>query len=98
MDLFDKIKDLCSTRDISISRLEQETQLANGSIKKWKHSYPSSDRLQKVAEYFGVSTDFLLGRTDNPDINPDEDIPFEAREELKTFIEFLKTKYKKGSV
>ena len=27
-----------------------------------------SDRLQEIADYFNVSTDYLLGRTDNPAI------------------------------
>lgn len=30
---------------------------------------PTTDTLQKLADYFNVSTDYLLGRTDNPEIN-----------------------------
>lgn len=95
MDLFNNIEVLRKKRGISVLRLEQDTGLSNGSIKKWKKTYPSADRLQKVADYFGVSTDYLLGRTENPDINPDEEIPAEAREELKNFIAYLKSKYTK---
>lgn len=28
--------------------------------------YPDSNTLSKLADYFNVSTDYLLGRTDNP--------------------------------
>ncbi|HHK6252921.1 TPA: transcriptional regulator, partial [Streptococcus pneumoniae] len=32
---------------------------------------PKSDRLQEIADYFGVSTDYLLGRTENPNLADD---------------------------
>ena len=95
MDLLDKIISLCDKKGITISRLEKETGLANGSIKKWRKAYPSADRLLRVAEYFNVSIDFLLRRTENPNIVADEGIPAEAREEYNNFVEYLKVKYKK---
>ena len=33
-----------------------------------KRNQPSAERLQQIADYFNVSTDYLLGRTDNPAI------------------------------
>ena len=33
-----------------------------------KH-YPEVRNLIILADYFGVSTDYLLGRTDNPEVN-----------------------------
>ena len=33
-----------------------------------KRNQPSAERLQQIADYFRVSTDYLLGRTDNPAI------------------------------
>lgn len=63
MNLLCRIKELCETKNISIARLEQETGLANGSIRKWEKVLPSSDRLEKVADYFNVTTDYLLGRS-----------------------------------
>ena len=35
---------------------------------KGKH-YPEVRNLMILADYFGVSTDYLLGRTDNPEVN-----------------------------
>lgn len=40
--------------------------MANSSIRKWDTQSPSSERLRKVADYFDVTTDYLLGRTDTP--------------------------------
>lgn len=64
MDLYEKIKELCKSEEISISRLETELEFGNGSIRKWGKTAPAADRLQKVADYFHVSTDYLLGRED----------------------------------
>lgn len=101
MNLFDRIKILCEEKDVSIARLEQETGLANGSIRKWSNAIPSGDRLAKVADYFNVTTDYLLGRDNLPTIAAHRtdgyghDLPPEAQEELKNYIDYLKVKYKK---
>lgn len=66
MSVKSRIKDLASTHGISIAELERKLNFANGSITKWDKQSPSSERLQAVADYFDVSTDYLLGRTDTP--------------------------------
>lgn len=63
--LYQRIKNLCSERNISISKLESDLGFGNSSIKKWeKSSSPSVDKIIKVATYFDVTTDYLLGRTE----------------------------------
>ena len=42
----------------------------NGTIVKWDKASPNSEKLSKVADYFHVSVDYLLGR----DIKPDDSI------------------------
>ncbi|MFC6179988.1 helix-turn-helix domain-containing protein [Lactiplantibacillus daowaiensis] len=64
MNTYSRIKDLANAHKISISELERTLQLSNGSISKWAKSMPNSKYLTKVADYFDVSTDYLLGRTD----------------------------------
>lgn len=65
--LYERIKKLCDDRSITITRLENECGFSNATIKKWKTvSTPGVDKVIAVARYFGVSTDFLLGRTDIP--------------------------------
>ncbi len=60
--LFDRVKELCASKGVTIFKLERELGFANASISRWKTSYPSADRLKKVADYFGVSVDDLLDR------------------------------------
>lgn len=60
--IVDIIKDLCRENGISIPKLEKEVGLSNGSIYNWNKSYPSIDKVVKVADYFDVSVDRLIGR------------------------------------
>ena len=62
----ERIKELCKKRGITVSELENRVGFGKNSIYKWKTQSPKIETLQKVAEYFEVSTDYLLGRTDNP--------------------------------
>lgn len=62
MTIVDRIKELCITKGTNMANLERELGLSKGSISKWSKSSPNSDGLQKVADYFHVSVDYLLGR------------------------------------
>ncbi|EKK0789461.1 helix-turn-helix domain-containing protein [Listeria innocua] len=106
MTAFDRVKELCKKRGIPVSKLESDVGFGKNSIYSWKQNNPSSDKLQKIADYFNVSTDYLLGRTDNPFV---DDIPQEAttlaahidpsatEEDMKKileYIDFIQQKYK----
>lgn len=56
------IKDLCENKDSSFAKLERDLGFGNGTIRNWDKNSPSVDKLQKVANYFKVSTDYLLSR------------------------------------
>ena len=58
--LYDEILILCGKSGISIARLERETGLGNGTVRRWKQSKPTAENLNRVAIYFGVSVDDLL--------------------------------------
>lgn len=62
--LIERIKLLCKEKNISIRKLEQEAGLSSGSIGKWLKSSPSLDALQKIARFFGVSLDYLVGNSE----------------------------------
>ena len=64
MTTFDIVKKLCEEQKISIVELEEKLKFSRNSLYSWKKNKPSSDKLEKVADYFDVSTDYLLGRTD----------------------------------
>jgi len=64
--LYDRIRDLCETNGTTITALEAELGFSRGSLGKLKDGRATSGgRLQKVADRFGVSVDYLLtGETD----------------------------------
>lgn len=77
---FEKIKELAKSRGTTLSALEEKLGLSRNSIYTIKSKKPSAERLQLIADYFQVSTDYLLGRTDNPRIATDIVITADGRE------------------
>ncbi len=66
MDMVSLIKKMCKEKKISLNELESAVGLGVNTIYKWDKASPSSDKLQKVADYFDVSVDYLLGRKKKP--------------------------------
>ncbi|EQB34879.1 Cro/Cl family transcriptional regulator [Virgibacillus sp. CM-4] len=64
MSLVERIKKLCDEKKVSFAEVERSTGISNGQIRRWDKSSPKIDNVTKVANYFDVSTDYLLGRTD----------------------------------
>lgn len=60
--LLDRIRELAKANGTTLWGLEKALGLGNGTIVKWDKSSPSADKLQKVADYFDVSVDYLMGR------------------------------------
>ncbi|CVX98467.1 repressor protein [Streptococcus pneumoniae] len=81
MTILDRIRSLANDRKVTLAELERNLNFSNGSLRKWETSTPSGDKIEKIADYFNVSTDYLLGRTDNPIIaNKKEQFFFEGKE------------------
>lgn len=66
------IKSLCASKKTSIKALERELGLGNGTIRRWDDSSPSYDKLQKVANYFGIKVADLTGENENKPALPQE--------------------------
>ncbi len=64
-ELLQRIKNLCNEKGLTIAELERILGFGNNIISKWDKSVPRSDKLEKLADYFNVTTDYLLGRTEN---------------------------------
>lgn len=60
MTFFERVESLRKAKKISQGKLEKELGFSNGSISKWKTSMPTPERLQKIADYFGVSIKYLM--------------------------------------
>lgn len=65
--MLDTIKELCTRRGISINDLEEALGYPKNTLYRLKRQNPGADKLEAIADYFGVTTDYLLGRTDQKD-------------------------------
>ena len=70
---FEKIKELADKQGISLNMLEENLGFSRNTIYNMKKSTPNVEWVSKIADYFNVSTDYLLGRTENPNIAKDGD-------------------------
>lgn len=60
--LYLKIKELADKKGVSLAQIERDLNFSNGIISSWKNGRASQDKLAAIADYFNVSTDYLLGR------------------------------------
>lgn len=100
----DRLKALREERRLSQLELAGRLKLSNSTISQYETTdrLPEPRILQAIADFFGVSVDYLLGRTDVrqpagqlPDdvqiwLRSTGDLLPEDREELARFIEWLK--------
>ncbi|QHQ61359.1 XRE family transcriptional regulator [Anaerocolumna sedimenticola] len=64
MDLRDRIRALANEKGMSLPDLENTLGFGNGTIVKWDKSTPNVKKLGDVADFFGVSIDYLTGRVE----------------------------------
>lgn len=57
-------------KGLSASKVSADTGISTGNISDWKkgRSMPTAIKLDILANYLDCSVDYLLGRTDNPNI------------------------------
>lgn len=88
MSLVQRIKNLCNERKITFAEVERNVGISNGQIRRWDTSSPKIENVEKVANYFDVSTDYLLGRTDKRryyELNEKDELAIQR--ELKKIID-----------
>lgn len=59
-EIFEK---LLSAHNVTSYRVSKETGIPSSTFTDWKNgrSTPKNEKLQKIAEYFGVTIDYLMG-------------------------------------
>ena len=72
MTIFERIKQLSINQGKSLSKVALELGFSENLFYRWKSSEPKAKDLAKVADYFDVSTDYLLGRTNEPKVTADQ--------------------------
>lgn len=67
----DKFFELLAKRKISNKELSSAIGVSSGNVSDWKSgkSKPNIDAISNIADYLDCSVDYLLGRTDVPEVN-----------------------------
>jgi transcriptional regulator with XRE-family HTH domain len=103
-----RIKNLRESKDLTQIKLSKILNISNSTLSQYEagNRTPSDDIKRMIADYFDVSVDYLLGRTDiikSGDKNIEtkafhnlglENLPEDAIRKVEEFIEFIKQKYK----
>lgn len=67
---------LCSERGVTAYRVCKETGITTSTLSNWKAGRytPKADKLKKIADYFGVSVEYLLtGKEDQSNVSEIKD-------------------------
>jgi transcriptional regulator with XRE-family HTH domain len=60
---------LCAKQGVSPNAVAKSLSIASGTVTNWKNgAVPQNATLKKIADYFQVSTTYLLGLTDEPSV------------------------------
>ena len=60
MLIYDKIKEICNEKGVSVRQIEIEAGLPNATINKWNDSSPTVKNLKAVADVLKVKIDKLV--------------------------------------
>ena len=105
---WERFVELCSKNNTSPNAVAKFIGISSASVTYWKNgSKPRDTALRKIADYFNVSIDYLLGKTDAPlsvsEQLSDElfalygevrDLTDEEKQKVLEFIKFTKSQRK----
>ena len=82
-----RLKQLRERKRLSQIELANILEVSNGSIIKWERNerQPDYETLEKIADFFNTSIDYLLGRSETKD-NNNVDFSFSTPQEALSFI------------
>lgn len=82
MAFLHRVLDLIASNGISKNKLLTDIHINKNSFVDWdkNKTIPGGDVVAKIADYFHVSTDYLLGRTDDPSPMGEEKAPIPISE------------------
>lgn len=102
----DRLRQLRNDLGLLQKDLAKKVKLSQQTISLYESGKrePDYDTLKKLADFFNVSVDYLLGRTDirtpittaalSRTDGYDDDLPEEAKKEIDNFKEYIREKYK----
>lgn len=80
-----RLKELRLKKGLTQKELAQKLNMQNTAISKYELNQrkPDTETLLEISKFFNVSVDYLLGRTDKKELEPDINIPQEYSDKYK---------------
>lgn len=73
-DFYKRLRDLCEQNGMTVNELAAALGLSSGSPTAWKNgTVPRVKTIERIAEYFGVSSDTLIGQKEKAPTPNSED-------------------------
>ena len=72
--MYEIFTQLCKQHGVTPYKVSKETGVSQPTLSEWKKGTytPKQDKLQKIADYFGVTLDYLMGNTHADEQTPPE--------------------------
>lgn len=69
--MINRLKELRFQKEKTQLQVQMETGIEQALLSKYENGVriPPTDTLMILADYYGVSMDYIMGRTDNPKVN-----------------------------
>lgn len=92
---YDLYLELCKEKNVTPTRAALEIGISKATPTTWKKRglTPQGETLNKIASYFGVSTDYLLGNVSEPYFHLDND---RIKREINSYSDEEKTPTQEG--
>lgn len=84
MTFIERLNTLMKQKNISKAFLTKELHIGKNQIKYWEdnNTIPDGTTLLKISDYFDVSVDYLLGKTDKKNKATPEEQPISPKQKL----------------
>ena len=95
----DRFRELVESSDYESTQIYTMLEISKFQFYNWQYGRgePDTEMLKKLASFFDVSLEWLLGASGvkKPAENPDKDLPVEAVRQLDEYRELIRLKYGK---
>lgn len=97
MSTYEVIKQLCDVHGIALTALEKELGFGRGSLGKLKSGGTSAKRLQKIADYFNVSINYLMAGETSDKVNDISQLSTKDERDIAKDMENIRKKLMSGA-
>ena len=100
MSSVDRIFQIMEDRKLTSAFVSKQTGISAGNFTDWKKgNTPRASTIDKIGDYLGVSSDYLLGRSDDPVAQKNvqngyviQGLSKEEFDEITSYLDYLRSK------